>query len=54
MVRKLMYIYRERERERRNRKPKNILPQMGFEPTSPGLLLGCDDHYTSATPMLAT
>ena len=30
-----------------------MLPQMGFEPTFPGLLVGCDDHYTTATTMLA-
>ena len=31
-----------------------MLSQMGFEPTSPGLLVGCDDHYTTVTTMLAT
>ena len=30
-----------------------MLPQMGFEPTFPGLLVGCDDHYITATTMLA-
>ena len=26
-----------------------MLPQMGFKPTFPGLLVGCDDHYTTTS-----
>ena len=33
---------------------KLYLPWAGFEPTSPWLLVGSDDHYTIRTTMLAT